>query len=417
MTNNPPTSYSIVTYGCQMNKNDSERIAGFFSENGLQKSSVEKADVVVINSCSIRQSAVDRIEGKIRNLKKDKNRPLIIVTGCLLEKDRKKFSSLVDYTLPTETISSWPLSFLKEKNTCFFNLKPERTGTTAYVSIMTGCNNFCAYCVVPYTKGREFSRPVTEVIEEVKKSVKNGYREVWLLGQNVNSYNGGVDFPKLLREINKIRGDFWLRFTTSHPKDFSDKTISAIKDCKKITKYLHLPIQSGDNTILEKMNRPYTVQDYREIIRKVRKEVPDITISTDIIVGFPGETEKNFRNTATIFNEIRFDMAYVARYSPRPQTSASKMEETVSEEEKKRREKILVEILKESNLEKNKLYKGKKVRVLVIKKSKKKGFLFGKTEDYKTILFRGSEKLIGKFIKAEITDYSLWGLKGKINQK
>ncbi len=417
MTNNLFTSYSIITYGCQMNKNDSERIAGFFDENGLKELSAEEADVVVINSCSIRQSAVDRIEGKIRRIKKAKNKPLIIVTGCLLEKDRKKLSPLVDYILPTDTISSWPLPFLKRENTPFFDLNPERTGPTAYVSIMTGCNNFCSYCVVPYTKGREFSRPATEVLKEVKESVKKGYREVWLLGQNVNSYNGGMGFSKLLREIDKIRGDFWLRFTTSHPKDFSDSIISAIKDCKKTTKYLHLPVQSGDNAILEKMNRPYTVQDYREIVKKVRKEIPGITLSTDVIVGFPGETEKNFRNTATLFSEIQFDMAYIARYSSRPQTAASKMEETVSEEEKKRREKILVEILKESSSEKNKLYLGKKVRILVTKKSKKRGFLFGKTEGYKTVLFRGSRELIGKFIKTEITGYSSWGLKGKIDQK
>lgn len=400
-----------------MNINDSERIAGFFDEKGLKEAPAEKSDIVVINSCSIRQSAVDRIEGKIRKLRKIKNKPLIIVTGCLLEKDRKKLSPLADHVLPITLVSSWPLPFLKKENIPFFNLSLKRSGPTAYVSIMTGCNNFCSYCVVPYTKGREFSRPATEVIKEVKEAIKKGYREVWLLGQNVNSYNGGVDFSKLLKEINKIHGNFWLRFTTSHPKDFSDNIIFTIKDCKKVTNYLHLPVQSGDNAILEKMNRPYTAQDYRETVKRVRREIPDIALSTDIIVGFPGETEKKFRNTATLFSEIQFDMAYIARYSSRSQTAASEMEETVSEEEKRRREKILVEILKESSLEKNKPYKGKKLRVLVTKESKKKGFLFGKTEGYKTVLFEGSKELIGKFIKAEITDYSSWGLKGKISRK
>ncbi len=408
--------YLIITYGCQMNKNDSERIGSFFEENGLEEGSEKDADVIVINSCSVRQSAVDRIRGKIKNIKKIEKNPLTILTGCLLEKDKKEIGSLFDYVLKTEDLLTWPLSFLKNKEEDYFQVSPKRKSFAAHISIMTGCDNFCTYCVVPYTRGKPFSRKASEIICEAERAVKEGYREIWLLGQNVNAYNGGMSFPNLLREINKIKGDFWIRFTSSHPKDFSDDLISAMKNCKKIPPYLNLPIQSGDNEILEKMNRPYRVEDYKDLVFKIRKNIPGIALSTDIIVGFPGEKEKHFRNTVNLFHEISFDMIYISRYSPRRQTAAYKMKENVLEEEKKRREKILEELLKEKNLEKNKKLQEKKLKVLATGLPKK-GFLSGKTEKYKTVTFKGKKELLGKFLQIKITSYSSWGLKGVIIQK
>jgi len=407
--------YHIITYGCQMNKNDSERVASFLDENGLQETEEKSANIVIVNSCSIRQSAVDRIREKVKSLKKEK--VTLIVTGCLLDKDKKEIEDLADFVLPLNDLPSWPLPFLeKKKNFDYFQIDPKRKGSSAYISIMTGCENFCAYCVVPYTKGKEISRPANEIIAEAERVVKDGYKEIWVLGQNVNSFAGGISFPDLLREINKIRGNFWIRFTSSHPKDFSDDLISAMKDCKKVTKYLNLPVQSGDNEILKKMNRPYTIEYFKELIRKTKESIPEITLSTDVIVGFPGEREKHFHNTVKLFNEIDFDMIYIGRYSPRFQTASYNMKETVTENEKRRREKIITEILKEKNLEKNKRYKGKKLKVLVSGVNRK-GLLIGKTEDYKNVIFEGPKKLIGDFTKVEITNCSSWGLKGKISQK
>ncbi len=408
--------YSITTFGCQMNKNDSERIAKFLNDNELEETTEEKADLLIINACSVRQSAVDRIRGKIENLK---DKPVTtILTGCVLDKDKENLGNSFDYVLKIEDLANWPLPFLVNKNEKdFFHIDPKREGFSASISIMTGCENFCTYCVVPYTRGKLFSRPAKDILEEAEKVISEGHKEIWLLGQNVNSYNGEITFPELLQEINKIKGDFWIRFTSSHPRDFSDELIKAIKNCKKVTKYLNLPIQSGDNEILKRMNRPYTVEEYKSLAEKIKKEIPEISLSTDIIVGFPGETEKNFRNTIKIFNELSFDMVYSACYSPRPQTVAYKMKDDVPIEEKKRREKILQELLKENKIKKNKDYKGKKVKVLVTGVTKK-GELIGKTERYNNVVFAGKKDLVGKFVKVEIINYSSWGLKGKlIDQK
>ncbi len=399
-----------------MNKSDSERVSKFLEESGLKESSASEADLIIVNACSVRQSAIDRIRGKINNVKKEKGKPVTVITGCLLEKDKKEMQKLFDHVLKIEELPNWPLPILEKRKGERFTVKPKRCGPSAYIPIMTGCENFCTYCVVPYTRGKITSRPSKEIIDEAKEAIERNHKEIWLLGQNVNAYNGDMSFPDLLKEVNKIKGDFWIRFTSSHPKDLSDELIDAIKKCGKVTKYLNLPIQSGDNEILKKMNRPYTTEDYRALVEKIRGEIPDITLSTDIIVGFPGETEKHFRNTVNLFNEISFDMAYIARYSPRPQTAAYSLKETVSESEKKRREKLLEELLKESNMEKNKNYKGKEVRVLVMKRTKK-GFLMGKTEKYKNVLFKGKDELVGHFTKVRINECTSWGLKGKVVKK
>ncbi len=410
-------TYCIITYGCQMNKNDSERITSLFKENGLTEEDEEKADVVLINACSVRQSAMDRLEEKIKKIRRERvNDPLTILTGCVLEKDKQKLFPFFDYLLPIQDLPKWNLPFLEKKEKSYLEIAPKRKGFSAYIPISTGCNNFCAYCVVPFTRGKEVHRSKMEILEEAKTAIKEGCREIWLLGQNVNSYQKEINFSQLLKEVNSLEGDFWIRFTSSHPKDLSEDIIFAMKECQKVTPYLNLPLQSGDDEILKKMNRTYTSRDYKKIVDKTREVIPEIFLSTDIIVGFPGETEKHFNNTAKLFKEIEFDMAYTARYSPRRHTAAYKMEDTVSDKEKKRREKILTEITREVALKKNSLYPGKTLKVLP-KSQNRKGLLIGKAANYKDVAFDGSPELISDFVNVEITDYSLWGLKGRIKQK
>jgi len=415
--------YFIITYGCQMNKSDSERIAGVLESNRYKKSSnIGEADLIVINMCSVRQSAVDRVYGKIKDFGKlkVKNEKLkVILTGCILKKDRRKFAEYFDFVLNIRDLPQWPKilnSKCKILNTNdYLKIQPKYFSfPVAYIPISTGCNNFCTYCVVPYTRGSLIHRPAKDIIKEVKELVKKGYKEIWLLGQNVNSYksqSSKINFPKLLRMVNDVPGKFWIRFTSSHPKDLSDELIKTMAESEKITPYLNLPIQSGDDKILKKMNRDYTVQKYRNLIKKIRKKIPDIALSTDIIVGFPGETKEQFKNTAKLLREIKFDMVYIAQYSSRPGTAATKMEDNVPQKEKKRREKVLTEILKKTALGKNKKYIGKIVKILPLKW--KKEFLFGKSFHYKSVKMKGSKKVLGKFIKVKIIDALPWGLLGK----
>ncbi len=333
--------YHIITYGCQMNKSDSERIATILESKGYQPVKNEKqADLIVINICSVRQSAVDRVYNKIKNLKtqvseisevksRGSRKLKIIFTGCILKKDKKKFAQYGE--------------IIKFKN--LFKIKPtlHMRACEGFIPIMEGCNNFCTYCVVPYTRGREQYRKQQEIINEAKTLIKKGCKKIILLGQNVNKY---PNFPKLLEKINNLAGDFRLTFLTSHPKDFSDELIEVMAKSEKIIKYLNLPVQSGDDKILKKMNRPYTIKQYKDLVKKIRKKIPNIKLSTDIIVGFPGETKKQFNNTVKLFKEIKFDMAYISKYSPRAGTPSFKMKDNVPLEEKKRREKILRNLLK-----------------------------------------------------------------------
>ena len=429
------SKYFIITYGCQMNRSDSERIASVLENNGFQKASkMNEANLIVVNMCSVRQSAVDRVYGKIQNAKiknqNEKSKCKIILTGCILKKDRERLFQQVNLILDIKDLQNWPEKLgiknqeLGIKN--YFEIEPKYSSfPAAYVPISTGCNNFCAYCVVPYTRGPLIHRPAEDIIKEVKELIKKGYREIWLLGQNVNSYGiqretdakqnakqtQNINFSKLLRMVNDIPGDFWIRFTSSHPKDFSDELIKTMAECKKVTPYLNLPVQSGNDKILRKMNRNYTVQKYKNLVKKIRKKIPDIALSTDIIVGFPGEIKKQFENTAKLLREIKFDMAYIAQYSLRPGTTAIKMKDNVPQKEKKKREQILTEILKKTALEKNKKYIGKTVKILPV--GWEKGFLFGKSFHYKTIKAKGLKTMLGQFIKVKIIDATPWGLLGK----
>ena len=332
--------YFIITFGCQMNKSDSERIAAVLKKKKYKPAiKISEANLVVVNMCSVRQSAVNRVYGVLEKLKSHKLEVKTILTGCILKKDKRKFAKLFDEIIDIKDLIK--------------NIKPKHSNNfSASIPIMTGCNNFCSYCVVPYTRSKEISRPLKEITCEVEGLVKRGTKEIWLLGQNVNSYKYG--FSKLLRIINKIPGKFWIRFTSSHPKDFSDDLIKAMSECKKVAKYLNLPIQSGDDKILKRMNRPYTVKQYKDLVKKIRKKIPDINLSTDVIVGFPGETKKQFENTAKLFKEIKYDIAYINKYSPRSDTAANKLKDNVSQKEKKRREKILEKTLKQKSQE-NKL--------------------------------------------------------------
>lgn len=369
--------YKIITYGCLANIADSERIEKKLKDKGYVAD--EDPDFVIINICSIRQSAVDRAFAQAKKYKK------VIVTGCLLDSDRDKFAKYAK---------------IVKKEDCF-KIKP---ANSCLVPIMTGCNNFCSYCVVPYTRGREYSRPQEEIIKEVKSFIKNGTKEVWLLGQNVNSYK--YNFPKVLENINSIPGDFWIRFLSSHPKDMSDELIKSIKELPKVTEYINLAVQSGDNAILKKMNRKYTIEEYKKLALKIKKEIPNVCLSTDIIVGFPGETKKAFKNTLKLFQEIEFDMAYISKYSPRPGTPAAKMDNQISFEEKTQRYNELNSLLKRISLKRNKQLVGQKTRALINKNS------IGKTRGYKTIKVEGASD--NSFVDIEITKGLIWGLEGKI---
>jgi len=325
--------YHIITYGCQMNKSDSERIAAKLEKQKHRPAKdIRSADFIVINICSVRQSAINRVYSKIKQLNLQKPRRKIVLTGCILEKDKKQFQDQVDQI--------WPIADFDQKAKCFSEKE-------AFVPVMTGCDNFCSYCAVPYTRGREKSRSAREIIEEIKKLIKKGHKKIILLGQNVNSYSDKkTGFPELLEMVNNIPGKFQIEFMTSHPKDFSDELIEVIRKGEKNARQIHLPVQSGDNQILKKMNRQYTVGDYKKLIKKIRKRIPDVKISTDIIVGFPTETEKQFQNTVKLVKEMNFSQAYISAYSPRPGTAAAKLKDNILSDEKKRRKTILLNLIK-----------------------------------------------------------------------
>jgi tRNA-2-methylthio-N6-dimethylallyladenosine synthase len=436
-----------------MNKSDSERIASLLDKMGFKKTSKEnEADLFVINMCSVRQTAVDRVYGKIRNLAKLKVKT--ILTGCVLKKDKTKLAKKFDFILNIKDLPKWPqiinphisggreksediILTEKKEEEGYLDVKAKPTNKfSAFIPISNGCSNCCAYCAVPFTRGPLICRSVEKILEEIETAVQNGAKEIWLLGQNVNHYNSRictnmsaniansgkfapksvnireVNFPKLLKMINNIPGKFWIRFTSPNPADFSDQLIKTMAKCEKITPYLNLPLQSGDDKILKKMNRHYNVSGYKNLVEKIRKKIPNISLSTDIIVGFPGETKKQFENTAKLMEKIKFDMAYIAKYSPRPKTAAAQLKDNVSSKEKERREKILTEILKKTALENNKKQIGWTVDVLA--NNYKNGFLTGKSSHYKTVKFQGDKSLIGNFVKVKITDALPWGLRGKL---
>lgn len=437
--------YFLITFGCQMQKSDSERIASVLKTMGYERCfSLLEANLLVVNMCAVRQSAVDRVYGlRKKIIKKKEENPDFksLLTGCVPQKDIPKLKSFFDYILPIKTLPLWPeflqkehyfyfpdqkdKSFLEKFSCDYFKIPSTPTQHfSVFIPISTGCDNFCSYCIVLFVRGPLLCRDHQEILEEVKSFIEKGAKEIWLLGQNVNDYhsptNPSVDFSRLLKMVNEIKGNFWVRFTSPHPKNFSAELVKTMAQCQKVAPYLNLPLQSGDNEILKKMNRPYTVEQYINLVKNIRLAFrkyrrgleKEISLSTDIIVGFPGETKKQFENTVKVFKKIKFDMAYIAQYSPRPGTAAEKMEDNVSKKEKERRWKILTRLLKKIALKKNKKFLGKVVEVLPEKT--KNGFLIGKTRHYKTVKFKGGRKLIGDFVLVKIEKVLDFGFEGKI---
>lgn len=417
--------YYTKTFGCQMNHSDSERIAAYFEENNIKvSSSIHEADFVVFNTCGVRQMAEDRIYGQIHNLRKARPRIKIIITGCLANRKdvQKKLKNKVDLFIEIKDISSMldKLGINQKEYTLDYLslLLKHKNNFQANIPIMTGCNNLCSYCVVPYARGREVSRPAKEIIEEIKNLASQGYKEIILLGQNVNSYHDGeINFSRLLRKANAIPGKFWIQFISSHPKDATDEFIKTITKLKKVCEYVHLPVQAGDDEVLRRMNRRYTAKYYIQLARKIKhsfkKYKPNTlySLTSDIIIGFPGETRVQFMESVKVMEKANFDMVHFGQYSPRPNTAAWKMKDNVSKKEKVRREKYLNEILKKTALKNNKKYLKKIFEVLVEKEEG--SYYFGKTRTGKHVKFSASKKgLVGKFVKISITKANAWNLEG-----
>jgi tRNA-2-methylthio-N6-dimethylallyladenosine synthase len=424
--------YHIITFGCQMNISDSERIATMFESMGYSPTEIAgEADIIIANMCSVRQSAVDRIFGISKNfteLKKKRGTKLIL-TGCFLEADRYKFERIFDYVLKKDDLEIWPQLIAgddpEQEIHDYLRITPKRSSTfQGSVPISNGCDNFCTYCAVPYTRGRLICRNHEDIVAEVKFLALQGYKEIWLLGENVNSYaspkDESVDFASLIRKIDSIEGDFWLRFTSPHPKDFPDNLIDALASSKKFAPYLNLPAQSGDDTILRRMNRPYTSDKYLDLVKRIRKAFAkkregldkEISISTDIIVGFPGETEEQFQNTVKLFKEAGFDMAFIARYSPRPESHCyENIPDDVNKADKKRRHKELTQVLIDIGKERNKVYIDETIPVLVFEKYK--GYYLGRSRHNKSIkIFSDKEGLVGNIIDVKITKTMPLSLEG-----
>ncbi|MBK5253759.1 MAG: tRNA (N6-isopentenyl adenosine(37)-C2)-methylthiotransferase MiaB [Peptostreptococcaceae bacterium] len=432
--------YHIITFGCQMNEHDSENIGGMLENIGYKNcDDKDSADIVIINTCSIREHADQRFYGVLGQLKKKKlNDPnyIVAVGGCMMQQEhivetmKEKFP-WVDIIFGTHNIEEFPglLSTYMEKNKKITEILPDREEVPellpssrlykykSFVNITYGCNNFCTYCIVPYTRGREKSRTMDSVINEVKLLVADGVKEVTYLGQNVNSFKDpdGRDISDLIYETNKIDGLERIRFMTSHPKDLSDRLIQAYVDCDKLCNYIHLPIQSGSTEVLKRMNRKYDRDRYLDIVRKMKKAVPGITISTDIIVGFPGETEENFADTLSMINEVRYDSAFTFLYSIRKGTPAGKYDNQIPDEIKHERFNRLLENVNKITAEKNSEHVGRIEKVLVEGISKNnKSNLMGRTEGYKLVNFPGEESLVGEIISVKIINANTFSLEGEV---
>ncbi len=416
------TYYNIVI-GCQMNKNDAERIAFYLEDLGfsLAKNELE-ADLVILVTCGVRQSAEDRIYGLIPKIKRKNKKAKIVLTGCLIGREdvKRRVESKVDIFLPITELSALAGKLglnKREKGSTegYLELRAKHTSKfSAFVPIGNGCDNFCTYCVVPYARGRETYRKAENILNEIKALVKRGYKEIILIAQNVNSYKDkSFDFPDLLWQVNKIPGDFWIRFATSHPKDMSDKLIDVVSQGEKICKHIHLPAQSGDNEILRAMNRKYTIEHYLGLIEKIKAKIKNVSLTTDIIVGFPGETKEQFENTKKLFEKVYYDMAYIARYSPRYGTAAYNLDDDVSPREKAYREEELMKILRKTALHNNKKYLNKTVKVLLEAYNPKTKTLIGRTDTSKIVKINNtSNKKIGDFAQVKIIDAQDFGLNG-----
>ena len=430
----------IMTYGCQMNVHDSEIIKKYVKECGYDfTEKIENASLIIINTCCVRESAEKRIYGRVNFLKKFKylNPYLIIgMAGCLVQKDKKalfKKVPHVDFAIGPQEISKIP-EIIKEarKGIKYIGDFKEREfiGESekgliehpyqSWLSIMKGCDNYCSYCIVPYVRGHEISKKYNIIEDEFKYLAECGVKDVTLLGQNVNSYGKGldenIDFAELMIRLDKQNLIPRIRFMTSHPKDFNETIVNAIKNGKNLCDHIHLPFQAGSDNILKKMNRKYTVNEYRKKIEFVRQELPNAALTTDIIVGFPGETEEDFNQTIKLVQDLRFDSAHTFIYSIRTGTKAAEFEEQIPEEIKKERIKRLIDIQNDISIEINKKLEGKIYNILVEGRDKNKTRLQGRTTSNKIVVFKGDDSLIGKFVDVKIIEGLHWTLIGeKIN--
>ena len=438
-----PRKAYIRSFGCQLNVSDGEKIKGLLKKMGYGFTEDEhEADLIILNTCAVRESAEDRVFGIVGSMKKLKElKPSLIIgiAGCMTaqshiaEKIKKSYPQ-VDLVLGTSAISALPRLLLEALRGAKFSAdiseyddfseaaeQVRESSFKASVPIMFGCNNFCTYCIVPYVRGRERSRRPEDIIGEVRELVSQGYKEIMLLGQNVNSYGndlgGECSFPRLLRELDKIEGDFWIRFMSSHPKDASKELIDAIFDCEKVAKHLHLPVQSGSSAVLDRMNRRYTIEKYLGIVDEIRRRDDDFSLTTDIIVGFPNETDEEFRETLDVIKKVRYDNIYSFIYSKRSGTKAAEMPDSISDEEKGHRMRELLEVQREVSTEHYKRFIGRTMRVLVDGVSKKKdGWLTGKSSEFIIVEFEGDSSLIGQFADVEITDAMNWAVTGHIKK-
>ena len=443
--------YTIITMGCQLNENDSEKLCGIVEKMGYTKAGKqEEADLAIFNTCCVRENAEDKLFGKLGELKKIKEEKELIIAigGCMMQEQHmldkiKQSYPFVDIIFGTHTLHKFPKDLCKVLETqkkikdvldidgeIYEGLPIKRSSNIkASVTIMNGCNNFCSYCIVPYVRGRERSREPRAIIEEVKEMAKEGYKEITLLGQNVNSYlreekrknipfeeyERVNSFETLLKAINKIEGIERVRFVSPHPKDFTDDVIDAIATSGKVCKLVHLPLQSGNTKVLKEMNRKYTKEQYLELVDKMKAKIPNLTLSTDIIVGFPGETDEEFEDTLDVVKKVKFEQVYMFIYSRRVGTPGDKMENQIPEEIKHKRFDRLKELVESQIEENNQKYVGTIQKVLVEGTSKNnENMLTGRTDSNKVVIFEGENELIGTMVNLKIVSEHMWYLKGEI---
>ena len=457
LNNNKKLKYTILTMGCQLNENDSEKLCGMIEEMGYTLTQNQKeADLALFNTCCVRENAEDKLFGKLGELKKIKEEKWIIIAigGCMMQEKHitdkiKQSYPFVDIIFGTHTLHKFPEDLYKameEKRKLedvldidgkiYEGLPIKRDNKIkASVTIMNGCNNFCSYCIVPYVRGRERSRQPRDIINEVRELAKQGYKEITLLGQNVNSYlrverekmlltsqenssfeeyEGVNSFATLLKAINKINGIERIRFVSPHPKDFTDDVIEAIAECDKVCKLIHLPLQSGNTKVLKEMNRKYTKEQYLKLVEKMKERIPNLTLSTDIIVGFPGETDEEFEDTLDVVRKVKFEQVYMFIYSRRVGTPGDKMDNQIPEEIKHKRFNKLKTLVESQIEENNQKYIGTVQKVLVEGTSKNnEEMLTGRTDSNKVVIFEGKKELIGEIKELKIVSEHMWYLKGE----
>ena len=436
---------TVITYGCQMNVNESAKMKQILQTMGYEIiEDIDDSDLVFLNTCTVREGAAVKVYGKLgdlKRLKEEKNGKMIIgVTGCLAQEVRDEFikkTPYVDLVLGNQNIGRIPdiIERIEKGEDVHVVMVededelPQRVDAdfgddiVASISITYGCNNYCTFCIVPYVRGMERSVPLHEIVKDVKKYTEKGYREILFLGQNVNSYGSDLaddtdNFAKLLRESAKIEGDFWIKYVSPHPKDFTDEVIEAIADNSKIARMLHLPLQSGSTKILNAMNRGYTKEEFITLAKKIKEKIPDIGLTTDIIVGFPGETDEDFQDTMDVVNEVGFENAFMFMYSKRSGTPAATMEEQVDEQVKSERLQQLMRLQNYKAKEESQKYLGKTVKVLVEGPSRKNPeMLTGRTSTHKIVLFKSpGTDLKGKFVNTKIYEAKTWTLYGELEE-